>query len=138
MPLYTPKLTRNDFVEGKNILASEHLQFIEGGATLDADAFGKGLHEAGKLIARNTNSGKFEPVGDVTGDDGGEDGEPTTGLEGFDNFSILNVDYDCDGENDVIAGEVIVRGSVYEEKLADEVSDDFKEVTPMIRYVNHL
>ena len=138
MPLYTPKCTKTDFVQGKNIVASEHLQFIEAGATLDAVAFGKGFHEVGKLIARNTSTGKFEPVADVEGSDGGEDGEPTTGLEDYDNFGILNVDYDCDGENDVIAGEVIVRGSVYEEKLADEVSDDFKAANPLIRYVTHI
>jgi len=134
MPLYTPKTSETEFSGGKNILASEHLQFIEAGGTLDAKVFGAGYHDVGKLIARNTSTGKFEPVADVTGDD--EEG--TTGLEDYDNFGILNVDYQCDGENDVIAGEIIVRGSVYEKKLADEVSDAFKAANPMIRYVTHV
>src|SRR5699024_9413037 len=138
MPLSTPIFTKNEFVKSKNIVASEHLKFIEAGATLDAVAFGKGFNEVGKIIAGNTNTGKFEQGADVEGSDGGEGGEPTTGLEDYDNFGILNVDYDCDGENDVIAGEVIVRGSVYEEKLADEVSDDFKAANPLIRYVTHI
>ena len=126
MPLYTPKASETEFRGGKNILASEHLQFIEAAATLDAGAFGAGYHDVGKLVARNTSTGLYEPVADAEA------------LDGFDNFGILNVDWECDGENNVVAGEVIVRGSVYEEKLADEVSDEFKAANPLIRYVNHI
>src|SRR6185312_11821726 len=126
MPLYTPKFSNTGFTGGKNILASEHLQFVEGGATLDASKFATGYHDVGKLIARNTTSGKYEPVADVAD------------LSGFDNAGILNVDFTNDGENDLVAGEVIVRGSVYEAKLADEVSDDFKAANPLIRYVSHI
>ena len=126
MPLYTPKASETEFRGGKNILASEHLQFIEAAATLDAEAFGAGYHDVGKLVARNTSTGLYEPVADAEA------------LDGFDNFGILNVDWECDGENNVVAGEVIVRGSVYEEKLADEVSDAFKAANPLIRYVNHI
>src|SRR5690606_24393553 len=106
MPLYGTKFSETGFRAGKNIIASEHLQFIEAGATLDATKFEKGYNDVGKLVARNTSTGKFEPVA------GAED------LSGYDNFGILNVDFDNDGVNDVIAGEVIVRGSVYEGKLA--------------------
>lgn len=123
MPLYTPKFSNTDFNGGKNILASEHLQFIEGGATLDATAFATGYHEVGKLIARNTTSGKYEPFSAVVG---------------FDNFGILNVDFTNDGTNDLVAGEVIVRGSVYEAKLADTVTAEFKAANPQIRYVTHI
>lgn len=126
MPLYTPKFSNEEFSGGKNILASEHLQFIEGGATLDATAFATGYHDVGKLVARNTTTGKYEPVA------GAED------LTSYDNFGILNVDFYNDGENDMVAGELIVRGSVYEQKLADEVSDAFKAANPMIRYVSHI
>ena len=126
MPLYTPKASETEFRGGKNILASEHLQFIEAAATLDAGAFGAGYHDVGKLVARNTSTGLYEPVADAEA------------LDGFDNFGILNVDWECDGENNVVAGEVIVRGSVYEEKLADEVSDAFKAANPLIRYVTHI
>lgn len=123
MPLYTPKFNNSEFKGGKNILASEHLEFVKGGATLDATKFATGYHEVGKLIARNTTSGKYEPFSAVVG---------------FDSFSILNVDFENDGENDLIAGEVIVRGSVYEQKLADTVPAEFKEATPLIQYINHI
>jgi hypothetical protein len=126
MPLYGPKFSETDFRGGKNILASEHLQFIEGGATLDATKFPVGYNDVGKLVARNTTTGKFEAVAEV------ED------LTGYDNFGILNVDFENDGETDLIAGEVIVRGSVYEAKLADAVPDAFKAANPLIRYVNHI
>lgn len=126
MPLYTPKFSETQFRGGKNILASEHLEFVKGGATLDATKFATGYHDSGKLIARNTTSGKYEPVASATD------------LTGFDNPGILNVDFQNDGENDLIAGEVIARGSVYEDKLADEVSDAFKAATPMIQYIKHV
>ena len=120
---YVPKFTRAEFVGGKNILASEHLQYIEGGATLDATAFDTGYNEVGQIIARNTTSGKFEPF---------------SAVEGFDNFSVLDEDFHNDGESDLIAGQVIVRGSVYEEKLPQEVPDEFKAANPQIRYVKHI
>lgn len=123
MPLYTPKFSETGFNGGKNILASEHLEFVKGGATLDATEFATGYHDVGKLIARNTTSGKYEPFSVVAG---------------FDSFSILNVDFTNDGVNDLIAGEVIVRGSVYEAKLADTVPAEFKEATPLIQYINHI
>lgn len=126
---YTPKFGGTEFRGGKNILASEHLQFIEGGATLDAAAFGNTYVEVGTLIARDTATGKFVPYTD------GAEGALQTGV---DEFSILNIDVDMDGENDAIVGEVIVRGSVYEEKLPTAVSDAFKQANDNIRYVKHI
>lgn len=120
---YGPIFKKTDFVGGKNILASEHLQYIEGGATLDHTKFPTGYNPVGLLIARNLTTGKFEPFS-------------TT--EGFDNFAILNEDFDNSFEQDLIVGEVIVRGSVYEEKLPVEVPAEFKEANPLIRYVSHV
>jgi|SRR5690625_4019307 len=129
MPLYTPKFSKEGFKGGKNILASEHTQFIEAGATLDGDAFTDDFYDVGTVIARNTTTGKFEPL---NGDEGAEE------LEGFDNVGILNVDFETSG-NDVIAGEVIVRGSVYEAKLPyGNISDEIKAKMPMVRFVNHI
>lgn len=122
MPFYTPKFSVTDFSGGKGILASEHLQYLEAGATLDASKFTKGTYGPGKLIARNITSGKFEPF--------------TVEL-GFDNFSVLEYGFESDGVDDLIAGSVIVRGSVYEAKLADVPTAEFKALTPMIRYVSH-
>lgn len=117
---------REDFRGGRNILASEHLQYIEGGATLDAAAFGAGYIELGTLIARRVTTGKFEDVSALTD------------LTGFDNFAVLNIDADCDGVNDLIAGEVIIRGSVYQAKLPVAPNSAFRAATPMIRYVTEI
>lgn len=128
---YTLKMHREPFREGKNILASEHVQFIEGGATLDAVAIGEAHLEAGTAIMRNTATGKFE----VYAADETEGGLPA----GYDEFHILNVDVHVDGENDVIVGEVIVRGSVYDAKLSENVDEAFKDETRhRIRYVKHI
>src|SRR5699024_3062749 len=118
---YGPKCGGTEFRGGKNILASEHLQYLENGATLDAASFGAGYVEVGTPIARTTTLVKFEPV---------------SAVEGVDNFSILNIDVDMDGEQDQIAGEVIVRGSVYEQNLPVDITDEFKEANPTIRYVS--
>lgn len=120
---YGPVFRKTGFVGGKNILASEHLQYIEGGATLDNAKFPKGYNEVGALIARNLTSGKFEPF---------------TVTEGFDNFAVLNEDFNNDYNQDLVVGEVIVRGSVYEAKLPKAVPAEFKEANPMIRYVSHV
>jgi len=122
---YGPIFRKTDFVGGKNILASEHLQYIEGGATLDHTKFPTGYNEVGALIARNVETGKFEPF--QTGEEAPE----------YDNHAILNEDFSNDYGQDLIAGEVIVRGSVYEDKLPQEVPAEFKEANPMIRYVIH-
>lgn len=123
---YGPKFSKTNFQGGKNILASEHLQFIEGGATLDHTKFDTGYNEVGQLIARNTSTGKFEPF---TTDEGAPE---------YDNHAVLNIDFINDASQDLIAGEVIVRGSVYEAKLATEVPAEFKEANNNIRYVNHI
>lgn len=120
---YGPTFRKTDFVGGKNILASEHLQYIEGGATLDHTAFPTGYNPVGLLIARNTTTGKFEPF---------------TITDGYDNFAVLNEDFNNDYEQDLIVGEVIVRGSVYEDKLPQAVPAEFKDANPMIRYVKHI
>lgn len=126
---YTLQTSREAFAGGKNILASEHLQFIEGGATLDATAFPTGINELGLLIARDTASGKFVPYSETT---------PGTLEPGRDNFAVLNVDFDNNGVDDIVMGEVIVRGSVYEAKLPVAPTQAFKDANPMIRYVNHI
>lgn len=127
---YTLQTQRNGFQGGKTILASaEHVQFIEGGATLDAAAFGTGIIEIGTLVARNTTSGKFEPYTETTAG---------TFEAGYDNPGVLNIDVNSNGTDDVIVGEVIVRGSVYEAKLPTAVPDGFREKNDNIRYVNHI
>src|SRR5699024_11675502 len=55
-------------------LASSIVQYIHGGATFDATKFDKGLVEVGTLVARNKETGKYEPFSVV---------------EGYDNFFVL-------------------------------------------------
>src|SRR5690625_1163079 len=120
--VYGPIFRKTDLQGGKNILASEHLKLTEEGATLDHTKFPTGFNEAGAIVARNEATGKFEPF---------------SAVEGFDDLGILNEDFRNDYEQDLIAGEVIVRGSVYEDKLPQEVPAEFKAANPMIRYVSH-
>lgn len=126
---YNLQRTEEAFKGGKTILASEHLQFIEAGATLDAAVFGPVKIEVGTLIVRNTTSGKFEPYTETTAG---------TFEPGYDEPAVLNIDVDCDGTNDEIVGEVIVRGSVYLAKLPTAPTDAFKAKNDNIRYVQNI
>src|SRR5690625_8024999 len=117
---YGPIIRKTGFQGAKSILASEHLQYSEGGATLDHTKFPTGVNEVGAIIARNTTSGKFEPF---------------SAIEGFDNFAVLNEEFNNDYEQDLIAGEVIVRDSGYEAKLPQEVPTEFNEANRLIGYV---
>lgn len=123
---YSLKSTRTPFLGGKNILASSHLQFKEVGGTMDATKFPTGVVEVGTCIARNIASKKFEPYKET---------EEGTLEPGYDEFCVLNVDFENDGTADTIVGELIVRGSVYDAKLVG-VTAAFKAATPMIRYVS--
>lgn len=126
---YTLKSNRTEFRGGKNILASEHVQYVHGGATFDGAAFPAGIVEVGTLVARNTATGKYEEFA------AGVDGVLP---EGFDNFYILNEDHDHDGESDFVSGAVIIEGSVYTAKLPTAPVDSFKTANPNIHYVQHV
>lgn len=114
----------HEYRGGKNILASSIVQYIHGGATLDGSTFPEGYIEVGTPIARNTSTGKYEQVTEVT--------------EGYDNYYILNEDHKHDGESDAITGAVIIEGSVYADKLPTEVADSFKQANPNIHYVTNI
>lgn len=117
---YNLKTTQTSFKGGKNILASEHVQFIEGGATVKG---GQGSLECGQAIARVTADGKWVKFS-------------AANVATYDDFGILNVDVDAT-THDAIVGEVITRGSVYNAKLIG-AAVEFKAKTPMIRYVSHI
>jgi hypothetical protein len=123
---YTLKTSETSLVGGKNILASEHLQFIEAGITLDATKFPTGANPLGLLIARNTTSGKFEPAALLAT------------AAAHDNFAVLNIDFVNDGVNDLIAGEAAIRGSFYLAKLPAAPNATFRANAPMIRFVSHV
>ncbi|EUJ44400.1 hypothetical protein [Paenilisteria rocourtiae] len=123
MPIYTPKQSRTGFQGGKNILASEHFTFIEAGATLDGTKFGDTHVEVGTAIAQDETTGKWVPFVDAD-------------VDKYVDFGILNVDWNSDGVNDGIVGEVLTRGAVYDARLVG-ATDAFKEKTP-IRYVKEI
>jgi hypothetical protein len=123
---YTLQTSQTALRGGKNILASEHVQFIEVGGTLDASAFGAGTIALGTAVARNTSTGKFEPYAETTAG---------TFEPGFEDAGILNIDAECNGTDDIIVGEIIVRGSVYQGKLPAVPTDAFKAKNDNIRYV---
>src|SRR5690625_7333731 len=112
--VYGPIFSKTQLQGGKNILASEHLQFVEAGATLDHTEFPTGFNEVGALVARNEATGKFEPF---------------TAVEGYDDFGILNEDFRNEYEQELIAGEVIVLGAVYVDKLTDEILAEVQSAT---------
>lgn len=122
---YNLKITQKPFVQGKNILASEHVQFIEGGATIKASEYSytEGLLECGQAIAREKDTGKWVKFND-------ED------IDNYDDFGILNVDVDA-SEHDTVVGEVIIRGSVYDAKVIG-ATDAFKAKVPNIRFVKNV
>lgn len=128
---YNLQTSQTSFTGGKNILASEHVQFIEVGATLDGAAFrakyADGYIPLGELIARNTTTGKFVPYSETTAG---------TLEPNREDFSVLNIDVQLDADsNDVIVGEVIVRGSVYVDKMPAAPTAAFKSANDNIRYI---
>lgn len=125
---YSLNQTTTAFTGGKNILASVHFQFIEGGATLDATVIGNKTLPVGTAIMRSTTTGKFVEYADNAG------AVPA----GYDELSILNIDVVVNGK-DVIVGEVLVKGSVYDGKLPANVTTAFKTATKeKFRYVKHI
>lgn len=123
---YSLQTSRTEFRGGKNILASENVQYVHGGATLDGTKFPEGLIEVGTLIARNDTTGKYEPF---------------TAAEGFKNFYILNEDHEHDGKTDAITGAVIIEGSVYLKKLPTADQSKVATFAPLnqnIHFVDHI
>lgn len=120
----TYKYTSPTWKSGKNILASEHVKFIEGGATLLGTTAGTLV--VGTAIARVSASGKWVKFVDAN-------------VATYDDFGILNIDVVLNGTDDVVVGEVIVVGSVYDAKLdATTATATFKGKVPMIRFVKHI
>ena len=117
---YNLQTSQTSFKGGKNILASEHVQFVEAGATLKG---GQGVLECGQAMARATADGKWVKFA-------------AADVANYDDFGILNVDANA-SVHDAIVGEVIVRGSVYDAKLIGAAAE-FKDATPNIRYVKHI
>lgn len=117
------------FVGGKTILASVHFQYTEEGGTLDAAAIGDRYVELGEPFVFNEATGRYVPFVDAT--------HITTGAltAGFSDPVICNVDFNCNGTDHVVVGELLIAASVYAPKLPAAVTAAFRAVTPNIRYV---
>lgn len=127
---YTPfNRDQTAFKSGKNILASEHFAYTEEGGTLDAVAIGNRYVEVGEPFVRDMATGKYVPFTDAA--------HLTTGAlnTGFADPVVCDIDFDCDGVNDVIVGQLLIKASLYPGKLPASVTDAFKELThPNMRY----
>lgn len=117
---YNLQTSSTAFKSGKNILASEHFQFVEAGATIKA---AEGALLCGQAVARVASTGKWVKFVDAN-------------VATYDDFGILNVDADAT-TYDVIVGELLVRGSVYDAKLIGATAT-FKGKVPNIRFVSHV
>lgn len=117
------------FQGGKTILASIHMQYTEEGGTLDATAIGDRYVELGEPFIFNNTTGRYVPFVAATHVTG------TAINAGFSDPVICNVDFNCDGVNHVVVGELLIAASVYDAKLPAAVTDAFRAVTPNIRYV---
>lgn len=128
---YTPyNQPQSAFRGGKNILASEHFQYTEEGGTINASAVGARYVEVGEPFVRDMSDGLYVPFVDGT--------HTTEGAlnTGFADPVICDVDFNSDGTNNIVVGQLIAIGSVYSGKLPDSVTDAFKALTtPSIRYV---
>jgi len=114
----------------KEIKASAHYAYIDGGITLDGSTFSaEELVEAGTCVARNVNTGKYEAYTETTPDTFEPDYDRPLILDESVKFKL-----DDDGNNaDQVVGEVLVHGAVYEGMLTG-VTDAFKAKTKMIDY----
>lgn len=118
---YNLQRTTTAFSSGKNILASEHVQFVEAGVTLTGGV----AYAVGEGIARVIATGKWVKFVDAN-------------VAQYDDFGILNVDVPLNTA-DSIVGEVIIRGSVYDAKLVSATATTLlKSKLPMVRFVKHI
>lgn len=113
----------------KEIKASAHYSYIDGGITLDGSTFAaEELVDAGTCVARNTSTGKYEAYSETT---------PGTFEPDYDKPLILDesVKFKLDDGNnaDQVVGEVLWQAAVYEGMLTG-VTDAFKAETKMIDY----
>ena len=115
---YNLQQKQTAFKGGKNILASEHFQYIEVGATLKG-GFAYALGEAIGKVSSGADKGLWvKYVNGAT----------------YDDLAILNIDVANIPTNTAV-GEVLIKGSVYGAKLPASVTAEFKTKTPLIRYV---
>lgn len=103
------------FRGGKNILASQKVQFVHGGATIPATELSQGL-EVGTLLGKDKTSGKWVKYAKAD-------------KAKYSLLGILNVDIEA-SKSDVFVGEIIIDGSVYEAKLPTHADlEEFKTAT---------
>lgn len=112
---YSLAQSKKVFRGGKNILASQKVQFVHGGATIPSTELGQGL-AVGTLLGKDKTSGKWVKYAKA---------DKTK----YDLLGILNVDIEP-STVDVFVGEIIIDGSVYEAKLPTHADlEEFKTAT---------
>lgn len=127
---FKPQIVNTELNAAVNVLASENFQFVEGGATIDKSELGSGL-VVGQAVAKNAG-GKWVKYVDI---DAPVEGGDTYADSGYLDLGIMNIDLDP-ATVDVVVGEIIVVGSVYDAKLTG-VTPKFKEAAKQLRFVSH-
>lgn len=117
------------FKGGKTILASIHFKYTEEGGTLDATAIGDRYVELGEPFVRNNTTGRYVPFVAAT--------HVAAGVlaAGFSDPVLCNVDFECNGTDHVVVGELLYEATVYAPKLPAKVDAAFRGITPRIRYM---
>jgi hypothetical protein len=130
MPNY--QIIKDEANAAKEIKASRHYAYIDGGITLDGSKFTAGeLIVEGQVIARNTTSGKFEKYADATG----------AWPAGYDTPLVLDesVRFTATGDPETVnfdesVGQAMWHGAVIE-SLCVGVTAAFKAKIPMVAFV---
>lgn len=112
---YSLAQSSKGFRGGKNILASQKVQFVHGGATIPSTELAQGL-PVGTLLGKDKTTGKWVKY-------------TKTDKAKYEMLGILNVDIEAT-TSDVFVGEIIIDGSVYEAKLPTHTDlTEFKTAT---------
>lgn len=121
---YTPHdREQTAFKSGIQILASQDFDYTLEGGTIDAAALGARYVPVGFPFVQDVATRRYVPFVAAT--------HTTDGVlnAGFRDPVLTNVDFNSDGVHNIIVGELIYRGRVYDKKLPTEVTAAFKAVT---------
>lgn len=122
------------FKGGSQIRSSIHYRYTEEGGTLDAAKIGARYVAVGEPFVRNQKTGRYEPWVDGTHYDAAAANKLKAG---FEDPVICDVDFDCNGTDNVIVGQLLIEASVYDQKLPTKVTASFRAAThPLIRYTH--
>lgn len=127
---YTPyNRPQSEFRGGKQILASEDFRYTPEGGTIDAAKVGARYVEVGEPFVRDMATGKYVPFTDAAHVEEG------ALADGFEDPVLCDVDFDSDGVNDIIVGQLLNEAYVYDKKMPEKVTEAFKKLNVHLHFV---